>query len=144
MQPGSSASIPAWHVPPEILARPWRDELRSLDRGECALLLDRCLRTLVRQEASCRRVLGTLAAAFLRTKSHHRLGFSRVGDATRERFGISARELQSAAQVATKLDELPALARAFEAGELSWTQARLLIRVATPASEAAWIAVART
>ncbi|MBI3768651.1 MAG: HNH endonuclease [Deltaproteobacteria bacterium] len=132
-----------WSVPPELLARPSREELRSLDRDAYALLFDRHLRVLARQEASCRRVLGRLAGAFLRTKGHHRLGFARLGDWTRERLGISARELQSIARVASKFEALPTLARAFETGELSWTQARLLIDVATPESEAAWIAVAR-
>ena len=33
-----------------------RDELRSLERDECALLLDRCLRTLARQRVKQRRL----------------------------------------------------------------------------------------
>jgi len=144
VQPAFSGSdVSAWSVPPEHLARPGRDELRHLERGECAFLLDGYLRTLARQEAACRRVLGRLAGMFLRTKGHHRLAFSRLGDYTRERLAISARELQSVARVATKLDTLPALAHAFETGAISWTQARLLIDVATPATEAAWIDRAR-
>jgi hypothetical protein len=139
----STSDTVEWSVPPEMLARPARDELRDLERDECALLLDRYLRMLGHQEALCRRVLGRLADAFLRGKGYHRLGFSRLGDCTRERLGLSARELQSAARVATKLEELPVLARAFDTGAISWTQARLLIDVAMPESEAAWIAVAR-
>jgi hypothetical protein len=88
-------------------------------------------------------VLGTLAAAFLRSRAQHALGFARLGDCTRERFGISARELQSLAHVATRLAVLPGLRRAFEAGALEWTHVRLLIDVATPVDEARWIAVAR-
>ncbi len=126
-----------------MLARPWRDELRHLERGNCAMLVDSHLCRLARQEAACRRVLGILAAAFLRRRAHHPLGFARVGDCTRERFGISARELQSMARVATKLQMLEGLSRAFEAGELAWTHVRLLIDVATPATEARWIALAR-
>jgi hypothetical protein len=126
-----------------MLVRPWHDELRHLERGECALLFDGYLHRLARQEAVCRRVLGMLAAAFLQRQAHRRLGFVRLGDCTRERFGISARELQSMARVATKLEVLPGLGRAFEAGTLAWTHVRLLIDVATPATEARWIAVAR-
>lgn len=74
------ADAAEWSVPREILARPPRGELRDLERDECALLLDRYLRVLGRQEALCRRVLGRLAGAFLRVKGHHRLGFSRLGD----------------------------------------------------------------
>ncbi len=135
--------VAAWSVPPEHLPRPARDELRHLDRDDCAVLFDGYLRMLARQDASCRRVLGRIAAVFLHRRGHHRLSFTRLGDYTRERLGLSARELQSVARVAAKLDELPVLAHAFETGTLSWTQARLLIDVATPASEAAWIDVAR-
>jgi len=138
-----SPDIAQWRVPPEHLAPPARDELRDLEHGDCALLLDRYLRILALQEAPCRRVLGRLAAAFVHTKGHRRLAFSRLGDYTRERLGMSARELQTVAQVAAKLEALPALARAFETGEISWTQTRLLIKVVTPASERAWIDLAR-
>ncbi|HEY2386934.1 MAG TPA: hypothetical protein VGK30_08235 [Candidatus Binatia bacterium] len=134
---------PARLVPPEHLARPTRDELHDLDRGDCALLVDGYLRLLARQEAACRRLLGTFAAVFLRRKAQHRLAFTRVGDYARERLGLSARELQSTAHVATKLDGLPAIARAFDMGELSWTHTRALVQVATPETEAAWVACAR-
>src|SRR5437016_3928596 len=50
-------------VPPELLARPERDELRRLDRAEAALVVDGYLRPLSSQEARCRRVLGPLPAA---------------------------------------------------------------------------------
>jgi len=144
MQPAPSPPHAApWDIPPEMLVRPWRDELRHLEHRECALLLDGHLRRLGRQEAVCRHVLGTLAAAFLRRRAQRTLGFARLGDCTRERFGISARELQSLAQVAMRLAVLPGLRRAFEAGALEWTHVRLLIDVATPADEARWIAVAR-
>src|SRR5438128_1526842 len=104
MRPGVRRSTVAeWSVPPEILARPAGDELRHLERDECALLYDRYLRMLARQEAVCRRVLGRLAGAFLRAQGQRRLGFSCLGDYTRERLGLSARELQSVARVATQL-----------------------------------------
>jgi hypothetical protein len=144
MNPASSPPQAAsWRVPPAILARPWRDELRHIERGACAVLFDGHLCRLARQEAACRRVLGTLAASFLLRQAYHRLGFVRLGDCTRERLGISARELQSMARVATKLEGLPGLGRAFDAGALAWTHVRLLIEVATPATEARWIAMAR-
>ena len=133
----------AWSVPPEHLARPTRDVLRDLERRDCALLLDGYLRKLAHQEAACRRVLGRVAAMFLRLKGHHRLAFARLGDYTRERLGLSARELQSVARVAMKLDALPALARAFETGAISWTHARVLVDVATLENETAWVECAR-
>src|SRR2546426_3635993 len=48
-------------VPAEIPAPPMPHERRWLVRDECALVLDRLLRRLARQEARCRRVLGRIA-----------------------------------------------------------------------------------
>jgi len=116
-------------VPPALLEPPERGRC---DRAESAPLLDGYLRRLARQEACGRRVLGVLAAAFLRQRGQHALGFARVGDYARERLGLSARELQSVAHVTTRVATLPEVEAAFSRGEISWTQARLLAGVATP------------
>jgi len=128
-------------VPAEVLAD--TVNRRTVDRDLCALQLDGYLRRLARQEAVCRRVLGRLARTFLAGRSHHRLGFARLGDYTRERLSLSAREVQELARVAERLESLPAIAAAFAAGDLSWTQTRLLATAATPDSEHEWLALAR-
>ncbi len=131
---GAAATVP--HQLLDLVNR----ELPHVDRAACEL--DRWLRVLGRQEALCRRAIGCLAAAFLRQQAQHRLGFSRVGDYSRERLGISARELQTAARVVTALTTLPQLAAAFDAGAISWTQLQILVTVATSASEAHWLELA--
>src|SRR5204863_6379650 len=68
------------------------------------------------------------------------LGFGRLGDYSRERIGLSARELQSLATVSAHLERLPRLRAAFVDGVLSWAQIRLLTAVATPEDEAEWLA----
>jgi Domain of unknown function (DUF222) len=120
-------------VPSEFVAEP----------QACGTLLDGHLVRLARQEALCRRVLGLVARAFLRRGSHRQLGFARVGDYTRERLGLSARELQDLARVADRLERLPAVAAAFQRGELSWTHVRLLASVASRTTDAAWLERAR-
>src|SRR2546425_12868425 len=99
---------------------------RTVDRDLCALQLDGYLRRLARQEAVCRRVLGRLARSFLAGRSHHRLGFARLGDYTRERLSLSAREVQELARVAERLESPPALAARSPAGDPPWTPAPLL------------------
>ncbi|MGH7806381.1 MAG: hypothetical protein ACREQJ_18680, partial [Candidatus Binatia bacterium] len=94
-------------------------------------------------EAHARLRLGRAAARFLAIRGNDGLGFPRLGDFSRERLGISGRELQSFASVATRLEALPLLASAFARGEVSWSQARLLCAVAAAASESAWLARAR-
>jgi hypothetical protein len=86
-------------VPPEAYGR-------GLDHHEAALILDGYLRRLAAQEGRCRAVLGSLARRFLRCRSQQDLGFARLGDYTRERLGMSAREVQSLAAVGAGLDRL--------------------------------------
>src|SRR5438034_10706613 len=128
-------------VPAEVLAD--TVDRRHVDRDLCALQLDGYLRRLARQEAVSRRAVGRLARTFLAGRYHHRLGFARLGDYTRERLSLSAREVQELARVAERLESLPAIATAFAAGDLSWTQTRLLATAATPDSEGEWLALAR-
>jgi hypothetical protein len=125
-------------VPPELLIPP-EAYGRSFSSHEAALVLDGWLRRLSAQEAQCRTVLGTLARRFLTRRGHHELGFARLGDYTRERLGISARELQGLATVSTRLMRLPRLRAAFAEGVLCWAQLRLLAAVATPETEAEWV-----
>ena len=86
---------------------------------------------------------GPIALALLRQQAHQHLGFIRLGDYTRERLGLSAREIQSFAQVVHTMEQLPLIAGAFARAELSWTQVRAVVRVATQATEASWLARAR-
>src|SRR2546429_9436769 len=102
-------------VPAEVLADPVGR--RTGDRALCGLQLDGSLRRLARQEAVCRRVLGRLARTFLAGRYHNRLGFARLGDWTRERLGLSARQVQDLARVTERLESPPALPPPFPAGD---------------------------
>ncbi len=90
-------------VPAELLVPP-----EAYGRGFCphdaALVLDGWLRRLATQESRCRTVLGRLAHAFLRRRGHQELDFARLGDYSRERLGLSARELESLATVSARLE----------------------------------------
>ncbi len=90
-----------------------------------------------------RRELGCAARAFMRRRAHRRLGFVRLSDYARERLGVSARTLQSAAWLATRLDELPAVSAAYDRSEISWAAARAICSVAVAADEDEWLRLAR-
>src|SRR2546430_5758365 len=130
-------------VPPDLLAPP-DARSRSFRHDDAALVLDGYLRRLAAQEARCRVVLGRLGRVFLERRGQHLLGFARLGDYTRERLGLSARELQSLAAVTDRLEALPAIRATFEGGEVSWAQVRLLVAVAGAETERAWLEFART
>ena len=59
----------------------------------------------------------------------------RLRDFAVERLGLSARQVQDLAHVDRELRGLPRIDAAFVAGEITWTKARLLCRVATPENE---------
>ncbi len=122
---------------------PDTERVRFVERRRLALALDRELRSACRADATARRTIGVVARELLRRRAYQRLGFARLADYARERLGISARTVESAAWVATRLDDLPLIAAAFADGALSWTQARLLCGVARPDDEATWLARAR-
>ncbi|MEO6029573.1 MAG: hypothetical protein ABIR79_22130, partial [Candidatus Binatia bacterium] len=90
-----------------------------------------------------RRELGCAARAFIRGRAYRRLGFVRLSDYARERLGVSARTLHSAAWLATRLDALPMVSSAYDRSELSWAAARAICKVAVAADEERWLAIAR-
>ena len=98
---------------------------------------------LARAQAPLRRTLAAIAGRLVAARGWERLGYARRRDYATERAGVSDRHLQELAQVDAVLARLPRLQAAFLGGELTWTQARLLGRVATPEDEARWIAFAR-
>jgi len=113
------------------------------ERAQFADRLDRELQLACRMEAMGRRELGDAARVFVRHRLYHRVGFVCLGDYARERLGISARTVQEAAWMATRLDALPAVSTAFDRSEISWTQARLICEHASAADAQRWVALAR-
>jgi hypothetical protein len=104
--------------------------------------LDARLVELVRSGAPLRRALARVAGAFVSRKAWEPLGFARPADYARERPGLSGRELHDLAHVDAALARLPAIDSALGSGQLGWTKARLLCRVATPEDEVRWLAAA--
>jgi hypothetical protein len=120
----------------------WARERQS-ERARLATSLDRELIAACRMEATLRRQLGEAAAALLAGRGHQRLGFVRASDYARERLGVSARTLQSAAWLATRLDTLALVGTAFDRSEITWTQARIICGVATNDDQSIWLERAR-
>jgi hypothetical protein len=138
-----TAGTGPWSVPLEFLEPPTADDRRYIDRDEAAQLLDAFLGKLARQESISRLQIGRLAATLLDCRAYHDLGFARLSDYSRERLGLSARELQSLATVHRRLLDLPRCRYAFEHGHINWTRLRLIVQVASPGDEQAWLALAR-
>ena len=119
------------------------DRALQSERARFTAKLDLELRVASRGEAAMRRELGCAAREFVRRRAYRRLGFVRLGDYARERLGVSARTVHAAAWLATRLDALPAVSRAYDRSELSWAQARAICTVAIAADEERWLDLAR-
>ena len=139
---GDGPLAPMWN---DRVGHPQRTPIArcNRERARFAAKLDLEVRLACRSEAAIRRELGEAARTFVRRRAYRRLGFVRLSDYARERLGVSARLLESAAWLATRLDALPAVSRAYDRAELSWTQARAICKVAVAADEEQWLALAR-
>ena len=71
------------------------------------------------------------------------LGYVSLEDYAGSVLEISARHARELVRIGRALPGLPKLAATFAAGELDWTKARELVRVATEATEEAWLQRAR-
>ena len=78
-----------------------------------------------------------------RTGAHVELGFAAFYEYTERLFGYGPRLSQEKLRVAEALEELPEIARALQTGAISFSHARELTRVATPATEKAWLEATR-
>ncbi len=130
-------------VRPRAAAAAVDDRALQSERARFAAGVDVELRLACRSEMAMRRELGCAARVLLRRRLYRRLGFVRLSDYARERLGISGRTLQAAAWLATRLDALPAVSRAYDRSELSWAQARALCATASAGDEEQWLEVAR-
>ncbi|HEV8254150.1 MAG TPA: DUF222 domain-containing protein, partial [Vicinamibacteria bacterium] len=104
-----------------------------------AFLLDRHLRRLGAMRNPLELRLARLLARLQERSGYLELGFARLSDFTTERLGISVRRMQALVQMDGRLKSLPLTSEAFARGQVSSSQLRLLLRAATPETEAAWL-----
>ena len=75
-------------------------------------------------------------------RTYQVLGYRTATEYAAHRFGFSRREARELLRVGKAMRELRAIDHAFGERVLSWTKVRLLVRVATPATEDRWLEVA--
>jgi len=81
-------------------------------------------------------------ATIQREQLFRELGYASIYAYGRDGLGFSERKLSAFVRLASALEQLPATRRAVAEGALPWTKARELVAVATPATEARWLAEA--
>ena len=84
-----------------------------------------------------------LFGEILRRKLYQDLGYSSIHAYAAESLGFTPSKTSQFVRLAGALEDLPRLRRSVASGELGWTKAREVAKVATPGSEERWIAEAR-
>lgn len=85
-----------------------------------------------------------LFAEVLKLKLYRSLGYASIHLYAEEALGFSRSKSYEFIRLAEALDELPGLKQGLESGELPWTKAREVVKVATPETEEAWLALAES
>ena len=101
--------------------------------------LEAALRELQRAEKSAVLLFGEI----LSRKLYRDLGYSSIQAYAAEALGFTPSKTSQFVRLAGALEELPQLRRSVASGELGWTKAREVAKVATPTSEAKWITTAK-
>ncbi len=127
------------YVPEPLLEPVFENDRRHFMHDLAAFLLDRHLRRLAAMRNPLERRLARLLARLQKNSGYLELGFARLSDYVTERLGISVRRMQMLLQMDERLRDLPLTSAAFVRGSISSSQVRLLLRVATPETEAAWL-----
>ena len=80
----------------------------------------------------------------LRRGLFRKMGYSSMAAYAAQELGFSSGKTRDFVRLATKLEELPILKDSVVRGEVGYTKAREVIKVATPKTEARWVAEAAT
>ena len=122
---------------------PVLDDVRGLRHPDGLVALDRRLHALCRERGPLRAVLARIAWRLVVVRAWERLGYARLSDYAVERLGLSARWVQSLAQVGEGFRVFPALEEALVSGALGWTKVRLLASLPPGEDAPSWLARAR-
>ncbi|HEX3598421.1 MAG TPA: hypothetical protein VHU80_25110, partial [Polyangiaceae bacterium] len=129
-----------------IVLRAWRERTsgarRAGDEGGWVRAHE-ALSRLARERAAADAEEGRWSLVALRSAAHVHLGYGSFGEYVERLFGYKPRSTQEKVRVAEALEELPAMCQVLETGELNWSAAREVTRVAVAETEREWLEVAR-
>ncbi len=92
------------------------------------------------RETECNAV--TLFAEIMRRCLFRELGFATIHIYASEALGFSRTKTYEFIRLSEALEKLPSLKASLASGELPWTKAREVVKVATPETEKRWIEIA--
>lgn len=83
--------------------------------------------------------LAHLLAEMADASLHHALGYASVAEYAEAVLDLDRRQARELLRLGRRLPDFPAIDAALGAGDLDWTKAREVLRVATPDTEIAWL-----
>jgi 5-methylcytosine-specific restriction endonuclease McrA len=111
--------------------------------GQPAARVDACLREALAACEQARQCAVLWFAEVQRRALYRDLGHASLQLYATQALGFSDNRFRQFKRLADDLERLPALRDAVAAGELGWTKAQQVARVAAPATQAVWIARAK-
>ena len=114
------------------------------DGMDAARDLDRRLKRLVKAARSAEAEVARALLDMKRRGLFRVLGYSRIQDYAAVELDMGRDKAKELADLAEKLEGLPQISSEFSNGEITWTKARLIARVAKVDDEEDWIAAARS
>jgi hypothetical protein len=118
-------------------------KLLGLKKGLPAKEVDRRLVALSRVHRRVESVLCFYLQEVEDRRLYLKYGFASVVDYARERLGFEDRKTRSLVQMAERFEKLPRLEKAFRSGDIPWTKAREVVKVAKPETEQEWLVKCR-
>jgi hypothetical protein len=116
--------------------------LAPLEHASCTEL-DQQVRAVRVALAGHELELSLLVLRFHRAEGWRKLGYATEAQYARERLGLSRSSLLARRALALRLEKLPGVAGALRAAQIGVEAALQLVRIATPATEGAWVERAR-
>ncbi|HEY8943871.1 MAG TPA: HNH endonuclease signature motif containing protein, partial [Polyangiaceae bacterium] len=107
------------------------------------VLAHEALERIARQKAELDWEEGTALLRAMRSGVHQHLGYASFVQYVERLFGYSARTTDDKLRTALAVEQLPELSRELREGNLNWSAARELSRVATVQTEREWLDAAR-
>ena len=118
-------------------------ERKAVMRDEAAFLLDGLLVRVARGRGRLDLAIGAGLATLTVGDRLLRLGFSCLGDYSRERLGLAGSTAEKLARLARNLSERPLLRAAVQSGAVSCRKAETIVALARGDAEAAWVEKAK-
>jgi hypothetical protein len=110
-----------------------------LEKGLPAKEVDRRLVTLARAHRRAESALSYYLKDVDEQQLYRQYGHGNTIDYARERLGFEERKTQSLLNIARSFERLPKLNEAFQKGDIPWTKAREVAKVAKPETDREWL-----